>query len=180
QGNISINQPANPGPMAGANEITNPAIPIANPRFSKGKININIVIINGINTPAPIAWIIRPTIKNEKLGVIKQTNVPTINVPIEKRKSLLVEKVSIKNAVIGIIIPFTSIKIVVTHCPIFSVKSNSFIIYGVAVINKVWFKIAKKDPINNTATIGPLLFGDSFFSMYSPISLPPLYTKNSV
>ncbi|GIP64145.1 hypothetical protein J32TS6_27000 [Virgibacillus pantothenticus] len=66
-----------------------------------------------------------------------QINVPTENVPIAVINNCLVVNVSIKKAVMGIIIPFTSIKIVVTHCAVLSVKFKSCIIGGIAVVRSV-------------------------------------------
>src|SRR5699024_7575046 len=121
-GNISTSQPERDGPIAGAKEITKPTVPIAVPRRSTGKIKIKIVIINGIITPAPDAWITLPVIKTGKLGENAQIIVPIANTDMALINNLRVENVSIKKAVTGIIIPFTNINIVVTHWAVFSVK----------------------------------------------------------
>ncbi len=52
---LSIINPENVGPIAGANCMTKPANPIANPRFSfENKVN-NVNCMSGIIIPAPIA-----------------------------------------------------------------------------------------------------------------------------
>src|SRR5699024_8678019 len=131
------NHPESDGPMAGANAITRPTVPITVPRFSTGKINKSTVIINGSTIPAPAACTIRPTINNGKLGAGTQNNVPTANIVIAVKNNLRVVNVSTKKAVIGIIIPFTSMKIVVNHCAVFSVRFKSVIIGGIAVTSNV-------------------------------------------
>ena len=64
------------GPIAGANVIAIPIIPIALPRFSGGyKLKIT-VCTSGIITPAPVACSNLPTNKIEKLGAMALTIVP--------------------------------------------------------------------------------------------------------
>ncbi len=65
----------------------------------------------------------------------------------------------INHALMGIIIPFTSKKPVVSHCTLEAEISKSFISVGNAVVNKVWFKTVQKVPISNTATNKERLYG---------------------
>src|SRR5699024_2957121 len=114
-GKTSIIQPDKVGPIHGANTITNPAIPMANPRVSLGQISIITVIIHGIIIHAPDACITRTTINTEKFVLNKQTIVPKEKINIDVINNLRVVNVSISKAVIGIIIPLTSMNIVVIH-----------------------------------------------------------------
>ncbi|GIO20582.1 hypothetical protein J18TS1_36820 [Oceanobacillus oncorhynchi subsp. incaldanensis] len=83
--------------------------------------------------PAPEACKIRPTNNNEKFGEIAAINVPIVNNPIAVINNLRVVNLSIKKAVTGIIIPFTSIKTDCSHCAVLSLKFKSFMMGGSAV-----------------------------------------------
>src|SRR5699024_519157 len=143
-------------PIAGANAITSPNRPIAVPRFSLGKVKNSIVCINGIIIPAPAACKTRPINSIEKSIPTAQSNVPTAKILIAVKNNCLDVKRSIKNAVTGIIIPFTNINIDCNHCTVLSDTWRSFIIGGKAVPSKVWFKLVIKAPDNRTINRGIL------------------------
>jgi hypothetical protein len=65
--------------------------------------------------PTPAAWINRPINKVEKLGATKQVIVPIKKIVIAVRYNLFELNLLISHALIGIIIPFTSKKPVVSH-----------------------------------------------------------------
>ena len=69
-------QPDNVGPKAGANPITIPDMPMAEPRFSGGKIDNMIFCKSGIEIPTPAACTKRPINNVEKFGAAKQAIVP--------------------------------------------------------------------------------------------------------
>src|SRR5699024_62829 len=73
-----------------------------------------------------------------------------------KNRPLVVYR-SIKNAVIGIIIPLTSIKIDCSHWTVFSDKFKSSMIGGNAVPKSVWFKMATNAPEIKTIIRGTRL-----------------------
>ena len=89
-------KPVNVGPIAGANCITNPASPIANPRCSLENNVNNVNCINGMSIPAPTACITRAIMSTPKLGAIAATIDPIRNVPIAPKYSGLVFTLSIK------------------------------------------------------------------------------------
>lgn len=60
-GRWSTIQPERLGPIAGAKEMTSPKVPIADPRFSTGKIANRIVCMSGMMSPPLIACTTRPT-----------------------------------------------------------------------------------------------------------------------
>src|SRR5699024_1473378 len=131
-----------------------PNNPIAVPLFSIGKIKNIIVCISGIIIPAPDACNTRPANKSENVGATAQRTVPKKNKDIAVKNNRRVVYRSIKNAVTGIIIPFTSIKDDCNHCTVLSVMSRSTIITGKAVPNNVWFNIVINAPDNNTKIKG--------------------------
>src|SRR5699024_8806069 len=114
-GKTSIIQPDKVGPIPGANPITNPVILMANTRLSLGIISIITVIINGIIIPASDACITQPIINTVMCLLDKQTIIPKEKINIDVINNLRVVNVSISKAVIGIIIPLTSMNIVVIH-----------------------------------------------------------------
>ena len=81
-------------------------------------IVINTFEPNGINTPAPTAWITRPVIIIGKLNDSAHIIDQSVNSVIAIRNSLLYEYLLIRNALIGIKIPFTNINPVINHCPV--------------------------------------------------------------
>lgn len=126
------------------------------------------VCVNGIMMPAPAAWTIRPTIRTENPGANAQMIVPVANKPIATKNRLRVENFPIKNAVIGIMTPLTSIKTVVSHCAVFAEMLKSSMICGKAVASRVWLRIATKTPAISTARKGP--FAISFSVSFCRIS----------
>src|SRR5690625_7967944 len=92
--------------------------------------------------------------RNEKPYAIAKISVANANKLIAVKNSPRVVKRSIKKAVIGIIIPLTSIKIDCNHWTVLSLICKSCIIGGSAVPNNVWFKIVIKAPDSNTAING--------------------------
>jgi hypothetical protein len=66
--------------MAGAQNITRLNIPRALPRFSTGFIIKRVLIILGINTPVPTAWINLPSNKMEKAVATPEMMVPIIKI----------------------------------------------------------------------------------------------------
>lgn len=87
--------------------------------------------------PAPAAWTTRPAISAGKLNDKAQIRVPAVNKDIAAMNSFLVVNFSIKKAVTGIMIPFTSIKTVVSHWASPGVMFKSLMIGGKAVVNSV-------------------------------------------
>ena len=100
--------PASTGPAAGAQLITMPAMPMAVPRFSGGKMSMGTTPTSGSCTPAPAACRMRPTMSNSKLGAAAHNAVPTINAAMDAKNSLRVEKRSMRNPVMGTMMPLTS------------------------------------------------------------------------
>ena len=92
---------------------------------------------NGIDTPTPHAWIKRPISSVLKLGAVKQVIVPIKKIVIADRYNFLELNLLINQAVIGIMIPFTSKKPVVNHCTSEAEISKAFINAGKAVVSKV-------------------------------------------
>ena len=98
--------------------MTMPAIPMAVPRFSGGKISMGTTATNGICTPAPAACRIRPTIKISNVGAIAQRTVPAMNTPIDAKNSFRVGNLSIRYADTGTMMPLTNMYMLVTHCAV--------------------------------------------------------------
>jgi hypothetical protein len=78
-----------------------------------------------------------PVRRISKLGAIPLTTVPNAKTLIAEINNCLVVNFSNKKALIGIMIPFTNIKTVVSHCALFAVTLISTIIGGIAVIIRV-------------------------------------------
>src|SRR5699024_5605766 len=124
--------------------------------------NKNIIISNsGIIIPAPEPQRIRQTIKTEKLGAKAEINVPRANMLMAVKNNFLVVNFLIRNAVIGIIIPFTSMKIDCRHSTVLSVVQKSRIMSGNAVAINHRFKILVNAPANNIAIIGRFSYKSS-------------------
>jgi hypothetical protein len=70
---------------------------------------------NGIEIPTPAACINRPINKVEKFGATKQVIVPIKKIVIAVKYNLFELNLLISQALMGIIIPFTSKKPVVSH-----------------------------------------------------------------
>ena len=100
--------PASTGPAAGAQLITMPAMPMAVPRFSGGKMSMGTTPTSGSCTPAPAACSTRPTMSSSNVGAPAHSAVPTMNDISETKKSLRVEKRSMRNPVMGTMMPLTS------------------------------------------------------------------------
>src|SRR5699024_8036681 len=93
---------------------------------------------------------ILPTISTAKCGANAHTAVPAVNRHIAVKNNARVVNFSMRNAVIGIMMPFTSMNIVVSHCAEFAVTSKYRINDGKAVFNNVWFKMTTKAPDTKT------------------------------
>ena len=135
-----------------------PNKPIAVPRLSLGNNIKSNVCMSGIMIPAPAACKIRPISIVVNSGATAQKTVPTAKMAIADRKSCLDVKRSIKNAVTGIIIPLTSMKIDCSHWAVFSSTFKSFMIGGSAVPRSVWFKIVINAPKSKTINNGMFCF----------------------
>ena len=92
-----------------------PTTPMAAPRFSGGKIDNMTVWFSGIETPTPIDWITRPVKRRPKFGAVKAMIVPIKNVAIAEMYITREFSLLINQAEIGIMIPVTSMKLVVNH-----------------------------------------------------------------
>ena len=111
----SMTKPATVGPMAGAKAMTRPKMPMAEPRRSTGNTSMSTVMVTGIRMPAPAACTRRPPRSTGKLRPTAASSVPTANRLIENTNSFRVENRSCRNAVMGIIMAFTSVNPVVSH-----------------------------------------------------------------
>ena len=80
-----MTRPETLGPMAGANAMTMPKIPIAEPRRSTGKVSMSTVMTIGIRMPAPAACRRRPMSSTAKSGAMPAMRLPTAKMPIETR-----------------------------------------------------------------------------------------------
>ena len=67
QPHASMMPPASTGPAAGAQLITMPAMPMAVPRFSGGKMSMGTTPTSGSCTPAPAACSTRPTMSSSNV-----------------------------------------------------------------------------------------------------------------
>jgi hypothetical protein len=101
----------------------------------------------------PDAWVIRANNKIEKVGAIAPTIVPAVNNPTAVKNKRRTEYFWIRKAVVGIIIPFTNINPVVSHCTVDIFTSKSFIIEGSATFKNVLFKNEINAPTINIAMI---------------------------
>ena len=104
----SMMMPASTGPAAGAQLITIPAVPIAVPRFSGGKMSIGTTATSGSWMPAPAACNTRPTSSNSNVGAIAAQTVPMMNMIMAAKNSFRVGNLSIRNPETGTMTPFTS------------------------------------------------------------------------
>ena len=129
------------------------------------------VCVSGISIPAPKAWILRPTNNIGKLIPNIHINEPIIKKHVALKNKERNVKRSIKKAVIGIIIPLTSIKIVVSHCAVLLDIAKSFIISGSIVVINVWFSTPTKAPIITTA----ITRFRCFKSILKPYSFPKFW-----
>lgn len=77
--------------------------------------------------------------------------VPAMKSPIAVRKSVRVVNFWMRNAVTGIMMPLTSMKIVVTHCASLAVIPKSSMNAGSAVLRSVWLRMMTKAPDSSTA-----------------------------
>ena len=91
QSAVSTTMPPTVGPMAGANAMTRPKMPMAAPRFSTGKLTRSTVMDMGMRMPAPMACTRRPARSTGKFGVRPHMSAPTRNSAMENRNSRLVE-----------------------------------------------------------------------------------------
>ncbi len=108
QPHASMMPPASTGPAAGAQLITMPAMPMAVPRFSGGKMSMGTTPTSGSCTPAPAACRMRPTMSSSNAGAAAHSAVPTMNADRDAKNSLRVEKRSMRNPVMGTMMPLTS------------------------------------------------------------------------
>src|SRR5699024_9259591 len=159
--------PDNVGPIAGANMITNPTIPITAPLRRGGKMRRNVLNIIGINNPVPAACKKRPDYNIGKVGAIAQIIVPIVNTVIVPINIGLVLNHCNSNADIGITISITNIIPVAIHCAVVTDILISFINVVIAMFNNVSFKMAKNAPIINESIIGMIFpFGSSAKNSY--------------
>ena len=84
--------------------------------------------------------------------------VPAVKILRAVKTKERLENFSIKKAVIGMRIPFVSIKAVVSHWPLLTSILNSSMICGIAGIRSVWFKIATNAPTRKIPTITDRLY----------------------
>ena len=138
--------------MAGAKPMISPNKPIARPRFSAGNILSSTTIVSGIMMPAAAAWTILPARRSVNTGDTAEISVPTVNSVIAKIYNLRVVNLLIRNAVTGIMMPFTRKNPVVSHWAVLNGMSRSAIIEGTAVTSSVWFNIVMKAPMIRLAT----------------------------
>ena len=83
QPNESITRPATLGPMAGANAMTMPKMPMAEPRRSGGNVSMSTVMTIGMRMPAPAACSKRPTSSTAKFGAMPASRLPTAKMASE-------------------------------------------------------------------------------------------------
>src|SRR5699024_6720661 len=146
--------PDNVGPIAGANMITNPTIPITAPLRRGGKMRRNVLNIIGINNPVPAACKKRPDNNIGKVGAIAQIIVPIVNTVIVPKNICLVVNHCNNNSDIVITIPITNVNPVAIHCAVDTEIINSYINVVSAIFNNVSFKKAKNAPMINESIIG--------------------------
>ena len=132
--------------MAGPKAITTPNIPIAVPRRSTGNMSMSTVITIGIRIPAPAACAKRPISKRGKFGAKPQSKLPKAKMLMETINRERVVKRSIKKAVIGIMIAFTRVKPVVSHCAVAASMPISAMMGGSAGVTTVWLSTVTKAP----------------------------------
>ena len=98
-----MSRPASEGPTAGANPITRLMMPMALPRFSRGKISRMTVNTIGMTAPGPAACSTRPSSKNGNEGATAAHRLPSVNSVMPPKNSWRVEKRPIKYAAKGMI-----------------------------------------------------------------------------
>lgn len=76
---------------------------------------MSTVMVTGMRMPAPAACTRRPPRSTGKLRPTAANSVPTANKLIENTNSFRVENRSCRNAVMGIMMAFTSVNPVVSH-----------------------------------------------------------------
>ena len=77
--------------MAGANAMTMPNSPMADPRRSGGKVSMSTVMTIGIKIPAPAACSKRPASSTGKLGPQPESAEPAVKISIDTVNRLRVE-----------------------------------------------------------------------------------------
>ena len=151
-----ISTPLMDGPNAGANDKTNPSIPIALPRLLFSKVIKMVLDINGNKIPIPIACKILAT-----NNILKFKARPPVNVPISKlvvaiKNSLLVVNICINNAVTGIIIPRVNRYPVVSHCAVDALILKT----PINVVKAMFRDVSLNIPMNALISIAiNILFG---------------------
>ena len=145
--------PATVGPMAGPNAMTMPNRPMAVPRLSTGNVHMSTVITRGMRMPAPAACTSRPSSSTTKLGPQPARKLPNVKITMDTRKSRLVVKRSVKKAVMGIMMAFTSVKPVVSHCAMEASTLISVMTDGSAGATTVWFRTVTNVPNTSTASM---------------------------
>lgn len=107
--------PETVGPMIGEKLKTTPMIPMTAPRCFASAARMAITLTNGIMTPAPIAWIIRPMIKIKYWLASVPIKEPVKKMIEKVKKRFLNENFFIKNALVGIIKALANIYPLVSH-----------------------------------------------------------------
>src|SRR5699024_3471461 len=95
---------------------------------------------------------ILPIMSTKKYGAVAQIMVPSVNRHIAVRNSARVVNFSMRNAVMGIMIPFTSMKMVVSHWAELAATSKYRMNDGKAVFSSVWFKMTTNAPDTRTVS----------------------------
>ena len=145
--------PATVGPMAGPNAMTMPNRPMAVPRLSTGNVHMSTVITSGMRMPAPAACTRRPSSSTAKLGPQPASALLAVKMAMDTRKSRLVVKRSVKNAVMGIMMALTRVNPVVSHCAVEASTLISAMTDGSAGATTVWFKTVTNVPNTSTANM---------------------------
>ena len=104
----STSKPETEGPTAGAKPMTRETMPMAWPRFSRGKISRITVNTMGITTPQAMACSTRPSSKMPKKGESAAHSEPTAKNEMPMMYSLRVGKRPTKYAESGITTASTS------------------------------------------------------------------------
>ena len=107
--------PESVGPIAGANMITSPILPIAAPLFSGGYRRRIVFINTGIINPVPAACNKRPINNIENPGAIALTSVPKVKTTIAPMNTCLVVNHCTNKAEAGISTATTSMYPVESH-----------------------------------------------------------------
>ena len=149
----STSTPEREGPMAGAKLIISPTMPMAAPRFSRGKMSKIKVKTMGMTTPVPKACKMRPSKSMGNAGAQAATTAPAAKSAMPDTKSLRVEKRPIKNAFIGMITASTSEYPEVRYCTVVWSTPMSPMMWGRAGERKVAHKTTSTAPAKSTATM---------------------------